>query len=83
MTRNERIFKYGPLLFGIPISVLGLLEQWRDWNGDAWLGRLLSIKFAVELSAAIAIGYVGGMAFAWLWDGLMRGTFGWRDRQPP
>jgi hypothetical protein len=64
MKRRDVIWKYGPALFGIPLVLANLIEQWTDWHGGS-ASSMLSHQFLFALVANLAIGYLGGAFFGW------------------
>jgi hypothetical protein len=63
-TRREVIWKFGPMLFGLPLSLVLFLEQWFGWYG--WEpSRLMSLEFWVLFALSVAMGYWVGALFGW------------------
>jgi hypothetical protein len=77
MTRRQIIWGAAPLMFGLPITLSGLADYWRDHYGPAWVDQILTFRFALGLGASLVLGYAGGALFGWLWTLGMAG-FGWR-----
>jgi len=75
MRSRDVVWKYGPLCFGIPISVIGGLQQWGESHG--WRGGdMASVKFLILVSLWILVGYVGGALAGWLFMFSWRTLFG-------